>query len=249
MDWRDDGILLSTRPLGEANAIAELLTEEHGRHLGLVRGGRSRRLRPLLQPSNLLHITWRARLQEHLGSITVDLIQSYAAGALDDPAALLCIESLTAMARMLPERDPHPALYRGARAVFEALDDPGAWAPRLIRWELEFLADMGFGLDLSECAATGATEGLIYVSPKSGRAVSEEAGEPYADKLFRLPAFLIDDQATASRDDLADGFRLSGYFLDRDIFSPQGEPLPAARERLLGRIGSKLSPALRPQIE
>jgi DNA repair protein RecO (recombination protein O) len=109
----------------------------------------------------------------------------------------------------------------------------------LIRWELEFLADMGFGLDLSECAATGATEGLIYVSPKSGRAVSEEAGEPYADKLFRLPAFLIDDQATASRDDIADGFRLSGYFLDRDIFSPQGEPLPAARERLLQRLETK----------
>lgn len=236
MDWRDDGILLSTRPLGEANAVAELLTEGHGRHLGLVRGGRSRRLRPLLQPSNLLHITWRARLQEHLGSITVELIQSYAAGVLDDAAALLCIESLTAMARMLPERDPHPALYQGARAVFEALDDPDVWPARLIRWELEFVADMGFGIDLSECAATGTTEHLIYVSPKSGRAVSKEAGAPYADKLLRLPAFLIEETAAATPQDIADGFRLSGYFLDRDIYAPQGAALPAARERLLARF-------------
>ncbi|ODA68590.1 DNA repair protein RecO [Methyloligella halotolerans] len=236
MDWRDDGILLSTRPLGEANAIAELLTEGHGRHLGLVRGGRSRRLRPLLQPSNLLHITWRARLPEHLGSITVELMQSYAAGVLDDPAALLGIESLTSMARMLPERDPHPALYHGARAVFDALDDPEIWPARLVRWELEFLADMGFGIDLSECAATGTTDDLIYVSPKSGRAVSREAGEPYADKLLRLPAFLIDEAAEPSPQDIADGFRLSGYFLDRDIYSPHGEPLPAARERLLARL-------------
>ncbi|MFD0987350.1 DNA repair protein RecO [Methyloligella solikamskensis] len=236
MDWRDDGILLSTRPLGEANAIAELLTEEHGRHLGLVRGGRSRRLRPLLQPSNLLHITWRARLPEHLGSITVELMQAYAAGVLDDHAALLGIESLTSMARMLPERDPHPALYHGARAVLETLDDPKVWPARLVRWELEFLADMGFGIDLSECAATGTMEDLIFVSPKSGRAVSKEAGEPYADKLFRLPAFLIDEEATASPEDIADGFRLSGYFLDRDLYSPQGEPLPAARERLLARL-------------
>ncbi|XSG82550.1 MAG: DNA repair protein RecO [Methyloligella sp. ZOD6] len=240
MDWRDDGILLSTRPLGEANAIAELLTEQHGRHLGLVRGGRSRRLRPLLQPSNLLHITWRARLPEHLGSVTVELMQAYAAGVLDDPAALLCIESLTSMARMLPERDPHPALYHSARAVLEALGDSKLWPARLVRWELEFLADMGFGIDLSECAATGTTEDLVYVSPKSGRAVSKQAGEPYADKLFRLPAFLLDEEAAAEPGDIVDGFRLSGHFLDRDIYAPHGEALPAARERLMQRL--KTSP-------
>lgn len=241
MDWRDDGIVLSIRALGESGAILEILTKEHGRHLGLVRGGRSRRLRPLLQPSNHLHITWRARLQEHLGTITVELIDANAARVLDEPAALAAIESLTAMAHALPERDPHPELYHAALEVFAAIDDPALWPARLIRWELEFLSDMGFGLDLSACAATGLTEDLVYVSPKTGRAVSSDAGEPYKDKLLPLPGFLLDADQAPSAEDIAGGLRLSAYFLDRHIYSPQGQPLPQARERLsrlMARCGS-----------
>jgi DNA repair protein RecO (recombination protein O) len=232
MDWRDDGIVLSIRALGESGAILEILTKEHGRHLGLVRGGRSRKLRPLLQPSNHLHITWRARLQEHLGTVTVELIDANAARVMDEPAALAAIESLTAMAHALPERDPHPELYHAALEVFAAIDDPALWPARLIRWELEFLTDMGFGLDLNACAATGVTEDLVYVSPKTGRAVSAEAGLPYRDKLLPLPGFLIDADRAPGTQDIADGLRLSAYFLDRHIYGPQGQPLPQARERL-----------------
>jgi DNA repair protein RecO (recombination protein O) len=237
MDWRDDGIVLSVRALGEANAVLELLTQAHGRHLGLVRGGRSRRLRPLLQPGNLVHLTWRARLAEHLGSITVEPITAYAASVLDDPLALSAIESFTAMAHVLPERDPHPELYASALALLDVIEQPTIWPARLVRWELEFLSDMGFGLDLSECAATGTTEDLIYVSPKSGGAVSAEAGAPYADKLLKLPAFLREENAAIGKDDIQAGLALSGYFLERYVFSPQsghqGAHLPQARGRLV----------------
>ncbi|MEG6509542.1 DNA repair protein RecO [Methyloligella sp. 2.7D] len=239
MDWRDDAIVLSVRPLGEANVIAEMLTAEHGRHLGLVRGGRSRRLRPLLQPSNHVHITWRARLAEHLGSMTVELIDANAAGVLDDPVALAAIESLTSMARLLPERDPHPALYRSALAVFANLDEREIWPAQLVRWELDFLGDMGFGLDLSACAATGVTDALTYVSPRSGRAVSAEAGEPYAEKLLPLPAFLRDAQVEVTANDLSSGFELTGFFLDRHIFGPQGVAMPQARERMITLLNRK----------
>jgi DNA repair protein RecO (recombination protein O) len=235
MDWRDDGIVLSVRPLGEANAILELLTQAHGRHLGLVRGGRSRRLRPLLQPGNLVELTWRARLSEHLGSIAIEPIAAYAATVLDDPAGLAAIESMTSLARALPERDPHSALYRGALGVLQALNDPVLWPRRLIRWELDFLTDMGFGLDLSECAATGAIDDLVYVSPKSGRAVSGRAGAPYAEKLFKLPAFLLDEAAPVTETDIEAGFALSGYFLERHVFAAHGQTLPQARTRLIER--------------
>lgn len=241
MDWRDDGIVLSSRPLGEANAVVELLTADHGRHLGLVRGGHSRRLRPLLQPSNQVHVSWRARLADHLGSYAVELIEANAATVLDDPAALAAVESLTTMARLLPERDPHPALYASALAVFASLENPALWPVRLVRWELEFLGDMGFGLDLTECAATGTTEELIYVSPKSGRAVCREAGAPYGERLLALPAFLRDETAPAAAADIEAGFALSGHFLDRHIYGPQGKNLPQARERL-GRRLTKPSP-------
>lgn len=233
MEWSDEGIFLSAKPLGEANAVAEFFTRAHGRHLGLVRGGRSRRIRPVLQPGNLIRLTWRARLSEHLGGINVELIEAHAARVLDDAVALAAIGSLAGLARLLPERDPHPELYDATLDVLHAFEDASLWPKLLVRWELQLLQELGFGLDLSACAATGAEAELAYVSPRSGRAVSRDAGEPYEDRLLRLPAFLIDETAPASEADIAAGFILTGHFLARDVLDPHGLAMPQSRERLI----------------
>jgi DNA repair protein RecO (recombination protein O) len=239
MDWSDEGIFLGAKPLGEANAVAELFTLGHGRHLGLVRGGRSRRLRPLLQPGNRLGVTWRARLSEHLGGFNLELIEAHAARVLDDAAALAAIGSLAGLARLLPERDPHPQLYAAALHVIGAFDAPRLWPALLVRWELLLLQDLGFGLDLGECAAAGGDTDLVYVSPRSGRAVSREAGQPYDAKLLKLPAFLRDDNAAAGESDLLAGFALTGYFVERDVLAPHGLAMPQARERLMGFLARR----------
>ena len=232
MDFTDEGILLSTKPLGEANTIAELLTAGHGRHLGLVRGGRSRKMRPLMQLGNRLSVTWRARLSDHLGGFNVEMLEPHAARVLDDQVALSAIGSLTGLAKHLPERDPHPQLYYGALEVLGALDDVRVWPALLVRWEMLLLQDLGFGLDLSECAATGTDADPIYVSPRSGKAVSRDAGQPYCDRLLKLPRFLLEDDAPTPADVLA-GFILTGHFFERDVLSPHGLTLPAARTRLI----------------
>jgi DNA repair protein RecO (recombination protein O) len=236
MDFTDEGILISARPLGEANTIVELFTRAHGRHLGLVRGGRSRRLRPLLQPGNVLSVTWRARLSEHLGSFAVELLDARAARVLDDEAALAAIGSLTALAKLLPERDPHAQLYAEASHVLRALDDPSAWPALLVRWELLLLQELGFGLDLSECAATGVEANLSFVSPRSGRAVSRDAGQPYCNRLLKLPRFLLEEEAAPPPQDVAAGFALTGHFLERDVLAPQGLAMPQPRDRLIALL-------------
>lgn len=233
MDWTDEGIFLSGKPLGEANMIAEFLTFEHGRHLGLVRGGRSRRIRPVLQPGNLVRVTWRARLSEHLGGFNVELMEPHAARVLDDAPALAAIGSLAGLMRLLPERDPHPELYAATLHVLRSFGEPDIWPALLVHWELQLLAELGFGLDLSECAATGVADELIYVSPRSGRAVSREAGAPYGDKLLPLPGFLLNASAPLSAVETAAGFALTGFFLERDVLEPHGLKMPPARERLL----------------
>ncbi|HSH64101.1 DNA repair protein RecO [Methyloceanibacter sp.] len=243
MDWSDEGIFLTAKPLGEAHAVAELLTRAHGRHLGLVRGGRSRRIRPLLQSGNLLRVTWRARLSEHLGGFNVELIDAHAARVLDDAAALTAIGSLAGLARLLPERDPHPELYAATVEVLRTFDRPDVWPALLVRWELQLLQELGFGLDLSTCAATGADTDLIYVSPRSGQAVSRDAGKPYCSKLLKLPAFILDDAASADAADIAAGFALSGHFLERDVLAPHGLAMPQARERLIGLLARALQTA------
>jgi DNA repair protein RecO (recombination protein O) len=237
MDWSDEGIFLSAKPLGEANMVAEFLTLAHGRHLGLVRGGRSRRMRPLLQPGNLIRVTWRARLAEHLGGFNVELMEAHAARVLDDARALSAISTLVGLARLLPERDPHQGLYAAALGVLRSLDHAELWPPLLVRWELQLLGDLGFGLDLTECAATGADVDLAYVSPRSGRAVSRDAGQPYCSKLLKLPAFLLDDEAAASNADILSGLALTGHFLERDVLAPHGLVMPQARERLISLLG------------
>jgi DNA repair protein RecO (recombination protein O) len=243
MDFSDEGIFLSAKPLGEANMVAEVLTLGHGRHLGLVRGGRSRRMRPLLQPGNLIRVTWRARLAEHLGGFNVELMEAHAARVLDDARALAAISTLAGLARLLPERDPHPPLYAAALALLRSLDQAELWPALLVRWELQLLGDLGFGLDLTECAATGADADLAYVSPRSGRAVSREAGQPYCNKLLKLPAFLLVEEARASDTDILAGLALTGHFLERDVLAPHGLVMPQARERLIALLGRTRVPA------
>ena len=234
MNWSDEGIVLSVRPHGETATVVELLTRAHGRHLGLVHGGRSRKARPVLQIGNHVAITWKARLADHLGHMQLELIRGYAATAMEEAAALAGLTSLTAMARLLPERDPHPNLYEVTLFVLAYLDDASVWPALLVRWELALLGELGFGLDLAECAATGANDSLIYVSPKSGRAVSASAGEPYRDRLLSLPQFLLPGRkASLAPGDVEAGFALTGHFLETRVMQSRGEELPEARARML----------------
>jgi DNA repair protein RecO (recombination protein O) len=178
MQWSEEGLVLGARKHGESSVILELMTREHGRHLGLVHGGRSRRLQPVLQAGNSVHAVWRARLDEHLGSFTVEGGEMRSARLMRAPMALYGMAALAALLRLLPERDPHPALHDAALALVEHLDDTRIAPARFVGFEITLLAEIGFGLDLAECASTGARENLVYVSPKSGRAVSAAAGEP-----------------------------------------------------------------------
>jgi DNA repair protein RecO (recombination protein O) len=236
MQWTDEGIVLGVRRHGEASAILELMTREHGRHLGLVRGGAGARLRPILQPSNRVSATWRARLDEHLGNFTVEGLDLPAASFLGLSHALYGVTLLGALCRLLPERDPHPDIHATLAHVLSFLVDAKRAGPALVRFELMLLGELGFGLDLERCAATGMTTELSYVSPRSGRAVSRGAGEPWHDKLLRLPAFLGDPECEPSADDLADGFAVTGFFLLRHIFEPRRLALPDARGSFISAV-------------
>src|SRR5215475_12308913 len=219
MEWTDEGIVLGVRRHGESSAIVELLTRGHGRHLGLVRGGASSRMRPLLQPGNSVTAVWRARLDEHLGMYApLEGTRLRAASLLASSFAVYGVTHLAALARLLPERDPHQDIYDMVERILGDFDDADTAAVQMVKFELAMLAELGFGLDLESCAATGATTDLIYVSPKSGGAVSRQAGDPWRDRLLRLPPFLREDQSSHdhggqndwSDQDLQDGFRLTG---------------------------------------
>jgi DNA repair protein RecO (recombination protein O) len=237
MEWTDTGIVLGTRRHGEANAILELMTRAHGRHLGLVRGGAGSRLKPVLQPGNTVAATWRARLDEHLGYYVVEGLDLRAASFLPAAHAVYGATHLAALCRLLPERDPHEAVFDLLEAALAALGDPAAAAVLVARFELQLLAELGFGLDLSACAATGGVADLVYVSPKSGRAVSRAAGEPWHDRLLALPAFLGEDGAPhPTPDELAAGFALTGFFLERHLYAPHGTVLPDARAHFIAAV-------------
>jgi DNA repair protein RecO (recombination protein O) len=240
MEWTDEGIILGVRRHGEGSVIAELLTREHGRHLGLVRGGTSARMRPVLQPGNTVRAVWRARLDEHLGNYAIEGLVLRAANLFNASHALYGVTHLGSLARLLPERDPHENIYEMVEATLDDFDDARHAAVQLARFELAMLAELGFGLDLSACAATGATEDLIYVSPKSGIAVSRGAGEPWRDKLLRLPAFLRDDASDLfeplTDDDLRDGFALTGTFLLRHVLEPRGQMHSDARAGFIAAV-------------
>jgi DNA repair protein RecO (recombination protein O) len=234
MEWTDEGIVLGVRRHGEANAILEVMTQAHGRHLGLVRGGAGARLRPVLQPGNAVRATWRARLDEHLGHYVVEGLWLRAAALIEAAHALYGVTHLAMLCRLLPERDPHPLVYADLAAVLEQVDDPVAVAVAVARFELKLLAELGFGLDLDRCAATGQADELGYVSPKSGRAVSRQAGAPWHDRLLRLPAFLLDGApARPPAGEIADAFAVTGFFLGRYVLEPRNLRLPEARERFI----------------
>jgi DNA repair protein RecO (recombination protein O) len=245
MDWSDEGIILGVRRHGEAGAIVELLTRSHGRHLGMVRGAASARMRPLLQPGNSVLASWRARLDEHLGYYQLEATKMRAATLLASSHAVYGVTHLASLARLLPERDPHREIYEQLVDTLDDFDDLGIAAAHLIRFELAILAELGFGLDLSACAATGATTELIYVSPKSGSAVSRTAGEPWRDKLLRLPPFLRDDETESesgwSGQDLFDGFALTGRFLLRNVLEPRGQGHSDARAGFINAVARAMA--------
>ena len=239
MQWTDDGLILGLRRHGETSVVLELFTRAHGRHLGLVRGGRSRRLQATLQPGNSVSVTWRARLDDHLGAFVVEPLAGRAGRLMARADALHGVGHLGYLLRLLPERDPHQALYETAEIVAEHLDDPAVAPALLARLELAVLDELGFGLDLSSCAATGETDDLVYVSPKSGRAVGRAAGAPYAAKLFPLPPFLLGYGANASptADDVAAAFAITGHFLDARVWEPRGIKPPESRAAYLALLG------------
>jgi DNA repair protein RecO (recombination protein O) len=242
MDWNDDAIVLGLRHHGEHAAILDALTREHGRHLGLIRGATSKRLKGSLEPGNLLTAHWRGRLDEHLGTYTVELARSRAAQFFADGLKLSVLSAACAIAAAtLPEREKHTRAFDALSHLLETLGDEPAIAgvADYVRFEAVLLEDLGFGLDLESCAATGARDDLTHVSPKSGRAVSAGAAAPYREKLFALPAFLLDHSAAPDLKDLADGMALTGFFLSRSALEPHGNALPASRTRLVERLAAE----------
>jgi len=231
MEWRDEGIILGLRKHGETSVIAEVMTHAHGRHLGIVRGGRSKRLQPVLQPGNSVDLVWRARLDEHLGQYQVEVLNARAGRLMESAIGVHGVQAMAALLRLLPERDSHPRLHDAFAVILDSLDTPEQAGALYVRFELAVLEDLGFGLDLNACAATGVRTELIYVSPKSGRAVSAAAGAPWAERMLPLPQFLTDrDCPCTNAEVLGQAFRLTGYFLDRHVFEARGIEPPISRE-------------------
>ncbi len=242
-EWEGPAVVLSARPHGESGAVVTLLTEALGRHPGLAKGGQSRAQSALWQTGNLVEARWVARLADQLGSMSGELVHPAAAMAMENPLALDVLLAACGVAEgALPEREPHPAAFHGlVGLVVELARAPDAAVASLVRWEAAVLRELGYGLDLSVCAVTGTTENLAWVSPRTGRAVSAEAGAAYADRLLALPAFMLDDAPGTPADWLA-GLRLTGHFLERDAFGLHHRPLPAARGRLQDRVAGLPSP-------
>jgi len=234
MEWRDQGMVLSARGHGEAGAILEVLTRDHGRHLGVVRGGASRKMTPLLQPGNQVELTWRARLADHLGAFQVEPLAQRAALVLSDPLRLAALSSLCASAAFcLPERDPLPGFTIQTEALSDAIVADHGWLTAYLDWEMALLQVTGFGLDLSTCAVTGSQEALAYVSPKSGRAVSRDAAGIWADRLLPLPSCLLGTPPDAAG--ALQALTLTGYFLNEKLAPSLGtRAFPAARARFVG---------------
>lgn len=241
LEWRDHGILLSVRRHGESSAIIDVFTEEHGRHAGMVRGGASRKMAPILQPGAQLDVTWRARLEDHLGSYHAEPLRSRAAAALSGRLALAGLNTVTALLSFcLPEREPHPDLYTRSERLLDLLGNEALWPLAYLRWEMALLEEMGFGLDLSACAVTGSRFGLAYVSPKTGRAVSREGAGGWADRLLPLPPVML-GQGDAEDAEIVLALRTTGYFLEAHLAPSLGNhPPPEARGRLLDLLSRRL---------
>ncbi|MCP5073013.1 MAG: DNA repair protein RecO [Rhodobacteraceae bacterium] len=237
MDWRDQGVIVAVRKHAETSAIIEVLTAEHGRHAGVVRGGVSRKMTPVLQPGNQVEVEWRARLEEHLGSYRVELLQSRSA-ILSDRQALAALGSVCALVCFaFPERMHLPSLYNQTQALIDAIARGQDWLQFYALWELRLLEDLGYGLDLRSCAATGSTQDLIYVSPKTGRAVSRNGGAGWVDRLLPLPVFLRVGGGEIAPGEIYKALKTTGYFLEHWLAPALGNrPLPAARERFVSLL-------------
>ncbi|WP_371398273.1 DNA repair protein RecO [Fretibacter rubidus] len=236
MDWSGEGYVLSVRKHGETSAIIEVLTRDRGRHAGLVRGGVGRKMRPVLQPGNKIQLDWHARLSEHLGYFTVEALTSRAAELMDDRMALSGLNAVCAIAReTLPEREAHPYVYDAFEVLLDNMDNPDIWPALFVQWEAGLLKAMGYGLDLSSCAATGSNDNLTHVSPRSGRAVSASAAEPYLDKLYALPSFMM-GQPYVTPEDVHNGLALTGYFLETRVQWGVNRTLPDARAQMITRL-------------
>lgn len=243
MEWQAPAIVLEARPHGDAGAIVTLLTEAHGRHAGLAKGGASRAQSPVWQPGNLVEARWVARLAEQLGAVSGEMVHPAAALAMEDKLALGVLRAATALAdAALPEREPHPRIFHGLVAVIARLADSAEAAlPEMVRWEAAVLSELGYGLDLARCAVSGVTDDLAFVSPRSGRAVSTAAAGAWAERLLPLPAFLLGQGPSTPADWLA-GLRLTGHFLARDVFGTRHLGLPQARDALVERVASLVAP-------
>lgn len=248
MEWEAPAIVLSASAYGEGGAIAHVLTEAHGAFRGLVRGGSARASLATWQPGNLVTAHWFARLPEQLGSLRAELVHPTAARLLDRPLLLALLSAACAVADdALPEREPHPALFHATVQLMTLLGTDPQRATRsgpalLLRWETLLLAALGYGLDLSACAVTGCVDGLGFVSPRTGRAVSEAGAGDWRDRLLPLPALLLDAEQDGTAADWRDGLALTGHFLARDVFGQRHRPVPAARTRLADMIAA-MAPA------
>lgn len=236
MQWSDEAIILGAYAHGESAQIVQLFTPTQGRHAGIVKG---RKVRAILQPGNEVSVRWNARLSEHLGMFSLELGQPHAALVMADSERLSALSSAVALVEQgFPERDPHPMMYGVLKEFLFLLSMGAPWQQAYVALEMTLLSELGFGLDLSECAATGVRENLVYISPKSGRAVSAEAGEPYKEKLFKLPGFIADPESLIPTSDLPEAFRMAGHFLERCWEQVTHKPLPATR----GRLSAVFSP-------
>lgn len=238
MEFHEEAYVLSARAHGDTGVVADLLTETHGRHAAYVAGGASRRMKPFLQPGARVIADYRARTSDHLGSARLEPVGEGPSALFDDSLALTGLAAAAAVAQgALPEREPHPGAFLAFEALMAAFQIPAVWPAIFVRFEAGLLDDLGFGLDLSSCAATGTMDDLIWVSPRTGRAVSREAGQPYADKLLKLPPFMLGAQAGLGEGDVRSGLDLTGHFLEQFVFHPQNKPLPPARVWLVDKLG------------
>lgn len=245
MEWRDEALILSARRHGESAAIAECLTRAHGRHFGLVHGGAGKSKSGQLQPGQLALVTWRARLVESLGTFEIEPVQALGARLMDDPLRLSALMAIASLATaVLPEREPHGAVFDGLKILLPliASEDMAAWGAVMARWELGLLQELGFGLDLARCAVTGSVDDLAYISPRTGRAVSNSAAEDYAPRLFRMPPFFLGTQGQGTPDpaDVAEALRITAHFIETSILMPHGQRLPEARMRLGSEMARQL---------
>ncbi len=246
--WQDQGIVLAARPHGEGGAVVSLLTQNQGRHAGYVRGAHSSKMRGTLEAGNLVDVRWQARIEGNLGSLSLELVQSFAPRFMQDPLRLAALQSSCALCdAALPEREGHPGLFHGLLALFEALESD-IWGAACVMWEIAFLKDLGFSLDFSKCAGGGPVNDLAYMSPKTGRAVSHKAAEPYKDKLLPLPDFLKPGGSEIGYEEILTGLRLTGFFLEHWAFAHHSKGVPQARLMFQERFEKSLSIEIRKAV-